>query len=62
MHSQLTLLNSTNQSNFCSANIPSKVRLSGATTESVFNSKIEEKYTPTPGIRDSTEENHDASL
>ena len=31
-----------NQSNFYSANIPSEARLSGATAESVFNSKIEE--------------------
>ena len=31
-----------NQSNFYSANIPGKARLSGATAESVFNSKIEE--------------------
>ena len=33
---------SINQSNFYSANIPSKARLSGATAKSVFNSKIEE--------------------
>ena len=31
-----------NQSNFYSANIPGKARLSGATAESVFNCKIEE--------------------
>ena len=30
-----------NQSNFYSANIPGETRLSGATTKSVFNSKIE---------------------
>ena len=33
---------SINQSNFYIANIPSEARLSGTTTESVFNSKIEE--------------------
>ena len=33
---------SINQSNFYSANIPGEARLSGATAESVFNSKIEE--------------------
>ena len=33
---------SNNQSNFYSANIPGKARLSGATAKSVFNSKIEE--------------------
>ena len=33
---------STNQSNFYSANIPGKARLSGVTTKSVFNSKIKE--------------------
>ena len=33
---------SINQSNFYSANIPGKARLSGATAKSVFNSKIEE--------------------
>ena len=31
-----------NQSNFYSANIPGTARLSGATAESVFNSKIDE--------------------
>ena len=31
-----------NQSNFYSANIPGKARLSGVTAESVFNSKIAE--------------------
>ena len=30
------------KSNFYSANIPGKARLSGATAESVFNCKIEE--------------------
>ena len=33
---------SINQSNFYSANILGEARLSGATAESVFNSKIEE--------------------
>ena len=33
---------SINQSNFYSANIPGKARLSGATAKSVFNSEIEE--------------------
>ena len=33
---------SINQSNFYSPNIPSEARLSGATHESVFNSKIDE--------------------
>ena len=33
---------SINQSNFYSANIPGKARLSGVTAKSVFNSKIEE--------------------
>ena len=33
---------SINQSNFYSANIPGKARLSGTTAKSVFNSKIEE--------------------
>ena len=33
---------SNNQSNFYSANIPGKARLSGMTAESVFNSKIDE--------------------
>ena len=33
---------SINQSNFSSANIPGKARLSGATAKSVINSKIEE--------------------
>ena len=33
---------SINQLKFYSANIPSEARLSGATAESVFNSKIEE--------------------
>ena len=33
---------SINQSNFYGANIPGEARLSGATAESVFNSKIEE--------------------
>ena len=31
-----------NQLNFYSSNIPSEARLSGATVESAFNSKIEE--------------------
>ena len=31
-----------NQLNFYSTNIPGKAKLSGATAESVFNSKIEE--------------------
>ena len=35
---------SINQSNFYSANIPGEARLSGATTKSVFNSKIEETF------------------
>ena len=36
------LYQSTNQSNFYSANIPAKAGLKGATAESVFNSKIDE--------------------
>ena len=33
---------SINQSNFYSADIPGEARLSGATNESVFNSKIDQ--------------------
>ena len=40
--SNYTATISINQSNFYSANIPSKARLSGTTDESVFNNKISE--------------------
>ena len=40
-------LQSINQSNFYSANIPAEDRLSGATTKSVFNSNIEETVSVT---------------
>ena len=39
---QYLIRKSINQSNFCSTNIPGKARLSGATAQSVFDSKIEE--------------------
>ena len=40
---QESINQSINQSNFYSTNTPGKARLSGATAESVFNSKIDEK-------------------
>ena len=42
MFHRVRTIKSINQSNFYSANISSKVRLSGATAKSVFNSKIGE--------------------
>ena len=39
---RVSINQSINQSSFYSANIPGKARLSGATSESAFNSKIEE--------------------